>query len=204
MAAPSDKFWEQVFKGLNDELQWLDSADKLKHGADLLFTAYLDSCGLSPEERSQTDDRKMDGVATLLYGLAMENILKAALLKEGIAKIKPDGSIAWNVDGSKDHDLLSICRSSKLLTLNPDQEKLMERMSAFVHWAGKYPTPLGLTDTRTNKKFKGLLLSNQPKAASITMPVEFRVGDKVLFDEIYKILWAKVLPIDFNELNTWT
>jgi hypothetical protein len=202
MAATNENFWEQVFKGLNDELQWLESADKLKHGADLLFTAYSESCGLSPEERSQTDDRKMDGVATLLYGLAMENILKAALLKEGIAKIDADGSIDWIVDGASEHDLLAICRSSKLISLNVNQEKLMQRLSAFVHWAGKYPTPWKLTNTK--KEFKGLLLKNQPKAAPITMPVEFRVEDKVLFDEIYKILWAKVLPIDFNELNTWT
>jgi hypothetical protein len=200
MAAMSDNnFWEQVFKGLNDELQWLDSADKLKHGADLLFTAYLDSCGLLPEERSQTDDRKMDGVATLLYGLAMENILKAALLKEGIAKIEADGSVDWIVDGASEHDLLAICRSSKLVSLNVNQEKLMQRLSAFVYWAGKYPTPWKLKDSK--KDFKGLLLTNQPKAAPITMPVEFRVEDKILFDEIYKKLWAKVFPIDLNWVN---
>ena len=196
MAATNENFWEQVFKGLNNELQWLESADKLKHGADLLFTAYSESCGLSPEERSQTEDRKMDGVATLLYGLAMENILKAVLLKEGIAKVKPDGCVAWNVNGAKEHDLVSICRSAKLLTLNPNQEKLLERMSAFVHWAGKYPTPLELKNKE--KDFKGLLLINQPKAAPITMPVEFQVEDKVLFDEIYAILWEIVLPIDLN------
>src|ERR1035438_1396988 len=97
MSETSDKFWEGVFKGLNDELQWLQSADRLKHGADLLFAAYLESCELSPEEQSQTEDRNMDGVATLLYGLAMENILKAVLLREKIAKIKSDGRIDWNV-----------------------------------------------------------------------------------------------------------
>lgn len=198
MAATSDKFWEQVFKGLNSELQWLESADKLKHGADLLFTAYLESCKLSPEERSQTEDRNLDGVATLLYGLAMENILKAALLKEGIAEIKSDGRIAWNVDGSDGHDLVSICRLSKLVELNANQEKLMERMSAFVHWAGKYPTPWKLKDAK--KDFKGLLLSNQSKAASITMPVEFQVEDKIVFEGIYQSLWKKVLPIDFSDL----
>jgi hypothetical protein len=197
MPVTNDKFWEQVLRGLNDGLQWLQSADRLKRGADLLFAAYLESNELSPEERSQTEDRNMDGVATLLYGLAMENVLKAVLLKEGIAKVNPDGKVAWNVDGAKEHDLVSICRSSNLLTLNSSQEKLLERMSAFVHWAGKYPTPLTLADKKTNKDFKGLLLSDQPKAASITMPVEFQIEDKILFDEIYQSLWEKVLPVDF-------
>jgi hypothetical protein len=192
MVATNGKFWEQIFKGLNDELQWLESADRLKHGADLLFTAYLESCELSPEEWSQTEDRNMDGVATLLYGLAMENILKAALLKEGTAKIKPDGGVNWNVDGASKHDLLAICRSSKLVSLNVNQEKLMERLSAFVHWAGKYPTPWKLKDTE--KDYKGLLLSNQLLAAPVMMPMEFCIEDKNMFEEIYKILWRKVLP----------
>jgi hypothetical protein len=200
MSETRDKFWEGVFKGLNDELQWLQSADRLKHGADLLFAAYLKSCELSPEERSQTEDRNMDGIATLLYGLAMENILKAALLKEKIAKIKPDGRIDWNfIDGARDHDLLLICRSSKLLILNPNQGKLLERMSAFVHWAGKYPTPLALKDEKGKKDYKGLLLSNQPKAAPVTMPIEFQTEDKIKFDEIYHILWEKAFPFDLGQ-----
>ena len=154
---PADnKFWERIFKGLNHELEWLESADRLKHGADSLFAAYLESCKLSPEDKAETEDRNLAGVATLLYGLAMENILKAVLLKTKTAKIKSDGSIEWNAEGAKEHDLVSICRSTKLTSLNADQEKLMERMSAFVHWAGKYPTPLTFKDTRTGKEFQGI------------------------------------------------
>ena len=114
----------------------------------------------------------------------MENILKAVLHKTKTAKIKSDGSIEWNAEGAKEHDLVSICRSTKLTSLNADQEKLMERMSAFVHWAGKYPTPLTFKDTRTGKDFKGLLLSNQPQAASTMLQVEFCAEDKTMFEEI--------------------
>ena len=100
------------------------------------------------------------------------------------------------MDGAKEHDLVSICRSSKLLSLNADQEKLLERMSAFVHWAGKYPTPLTLKDAKTNKDFKGLVLSNQPQAAPITRPVEFRDEDKTRFEEMYCLLWKKAFPLE--------
>jgi len=194
MPPADDKFWKGVFRGLNNELHWLESADKLKRGADVLFATNLESCELSPEERSQTGDRNLDGVATLLYGLAMENILKAVLIKEGIAKISTDGSVNWNVNGADEHDLVTICRSSNLICLNAGQEKLMERMSAFVHWAGKYPTPWKLKNPE--KAFKGLLLSNQPKAAPVTMPVEFEEDDKIKFEELYQILWKKAFPID--------
>ena len=70
MRPADERFWERIFSGLNHELEWLESAERLKHGADLLFTAYLESCKLSPEERAETEDRNIAGVATLLYGLA--------------------------------------------------------------------------------------------------------------------------------------
>jgi hypothetical protein len=125
--------------------------------------------------------------------------LKAVLIKEGIAEIKPDGSINWNVAGADEHDLVTICRSSNLLGLNAGQEKLLERMSAFVHWAGKYPTPWRLKNTK--KAFKGLLLSDQPKAASPAMPLEFRNEERIEFEDLYQVLWKRVLPFDLGEIS---
>jgi hypothetical protein len=161
--------WERTFQAMNNPYQWLSGADKLKRGADVIFEAYLSAHESSPEEQAESEDTRLDGVATLLYGLAMENVLKAVLLNEGVAQVDNDGTVTWNVEGAKEHDLLSICRSAKLLALTREQEKLMERMSAFVHWAGKYPTPLAFS---AKKDFKGLLLSNQPGAAAIMVPVE--------------------------------
>ncbi len=178
---------------MNSPWNWLQSAETLKHSADLLFAAYLQSRQLLTEDESENEDTKVAGVATLLYGLAMENILKAALLKEGFAEVQTDGRVKWNAEGATGHDLLSMCRSSKLVSLNAEQEKLMERMSAFVFWAGKYPTPLTFKDPKPNKDFKGLLLSGQPQASSVMLPVEFMAEeDKDLFHEIYELFSKRV------------
>jgi hypothetical protein len=66
----------------------------------------------------------------------------------------------------------------------------MERMSAFVQWAGKYPTPLGFQD-KGKKDFKGLLLSDQPGAGKRMTPVEFGRDDRNAFERIYQALSGK-------------
>jgi hypothetical protein len=175
-----------IFKHLNKPHRWESKARKLKHCADLLFKAFLTARKLPDEEQSVTEDSYIDDVATLLYGMAMENILKAALLKESIAKIGPDGKIAWSVECAREHDLLGISRSLKFLKLNAAQENLMERLSAFVFWAGKYPTPWEIKNK--TKGFKGFLLSNQPGVAINETPMPFVAEDKNMFDHIYKII----------------
>jgi hypothetical protein len=187
----TDGFGEWLFKEhLNKPGRWRESAEKLKRGADLLFAAYESFSQLSGEEQADAEDTRVAGVATLLYGLAMENIVKAALLKQGIAETKPTGSVDWNADGATEHDLVAMCHSSRIILLDAQQEKLMERMSAFVHWAGKYPTPLGFRD-KGKKAFKGLLLSDQPGAGKRMTPVEFGREDRDAFGQIYQALAQK-------------
>jgi hypothetical protein len=186
----NDEHSKIIFKLLNKPHHWDSKACKLKHCANLLFKAFLAARRLSDEEQSETEDSRIADVATFLYGLAMENILKAALLKEGIAKIRPDGTIAWSAEGASDHDLLGICRSLKFIKLNAVQKKLMERLSAFVCWAGKYPTPWEIKNAA--KDFKGFLLLNQPRAGIKELPMPFDDEDKKVFDQIYKIISERI------------
>jgi hypothetical protein len=186
----NDEQSQIIFGYLNKSHHWHSKASKLKHCADLLFKAFLAARSLPDEEQSETEDSRIDDVATFLYGMAMENILKAALLKEGIAKSRPDGTVAWSVEGAGDHDLLGICRSLKFVKLNAAQKKLMERLSAFICWAGKYPTPWEIKNKA--KDFKGFLLSNQPMAGIKTLPVPFDVEDRKMFDQIYKIVSERI------------
>jgi hypothetical protein len=59
-----------------------------------------------------------------------------------------------------------------------------------VNWAGKYPTPLGFKG-KGNKDFKGLLLSNQPRAGERMTPIEFGREDREDFEHIYRLLSEK-------------
>jgi hypothetical protein len=195
-----DLFWKTTLKGLNHELFWRQSANRLKHCGDLLFAAHLECHSLSPEEQLETEGKEINAVATFLYGLAMENLLKAALLKKGIAKIESTGEITWHTDKTqryvtKDHDLLGIWNLLGTTNLDARQKKLMERMAAFVYWAGKYPTPLSVKDIKTNKNFKGLVLSNQTNAIGDTLPLAFQKRDKIMFEEIYQTLLG-IFPVE--------
>ena len=179
------KFWEQHFKRMNRPSDWLQSACRLKHGAELLFEAYSSAALLADEERAGDEDFGLAGVATLLYGLAMENMMKAVLLHRGIAKVaETDGNVSWNVDGAKQHDLVSLSKQASLRTLESVELKLLERLSAFVCWAGKYPTPNFFTKNG-RQDFQGLLLSDQPGCGKIMLPSEFAVQDTEFFDKIF-------------------
>ena len=185
----NDEVSQIIFKHLNKAHHWQSKAGKLKHCADLLFKAYLEAGKLSGEEQAETQNSEIDDVATLLYGMAMEDILKATLLKDGIAKIKDDGTVDWVADGAGDHDLLGICSLIAHVKLTDGQKILMKRLSAFVCWAGKYPTP----KSRTRKKdFQGFQLLNQPKCAPETMPSAFDAEDKKIFDQIYEDICKEV------------
>ena len=179
----SDEHTKSIFKHLNKVHHWKSKANKLKHCADVLFDAYLAAHQITDEEKSESEDSNIDDVATFLYGLAMENILKASLLSEGIAKIRGDDTIDWCAEGAKDHDLFQICQTLKFIQLDISQKKLMERLSAFVSWAGKYPTPWKIENRTQN--FKGFHLLNQPKSGIKTMPMPLDDEDKKMFDQIY-------------------
>lgn len=183
----NDKDSAEIFKLLSNPCHWREKADKLKHSADLLFSKFVAAHKLSDEEQSETIDSKINDVATLLYGLAMENILKSALIKADKVEIKSDGEIHWKgIEGAKDHDLLAMLQPLKFITLNAVQAKLMERLSAFVCWAGKYPTPLKRKHEK--KEFKGFHILDQPGAASVMNPVPFESEDKNIFDTIYEVV----------------
>ncbi len=187
-----DNASREIYRLLNSPHHWHAKANKLKHCATLLFDAFIAARNLSEEEQFTTQDTEIDDVATLLFGLAMENLLKAALLKKSKVQIDVDGNVAWkSVQGARIHDLLGMCRPLKFLKLDASQEKLMERLSAFVCWAGKYPTPL---ERIREKDFQGFHISNQPKAAKVMTPFPFEIEDKQMFEDIYKTISDKIFP----------
>lgn len=190
MSGDDFSFWEGHFKKMNRHSDWLQSAYRLKHGADLLFKSYCSAKDLPDEDRAGDDDIGVAGVATLLYGLAMENMIKALLLRDGTAKLRADGSVEWNAQGAKEHDLVSM--SASVLTLGGLESKLFERLSAFVCWAGKYPTPHSFKGRKPMQAFRGLLLEDQPGCGNIMLPLEFTAKDTDLFDKIFKELSDRV------------
>jgi hypothetical protein len=86
-----------------------------------------------------------------LAGFAVENYLKARLLANRIASAGPfrDGKEAMDfvmdrqTSGKarrRSHDLVALAAAAYVLT--PKNQPLLERLTAHVLWAGRYPVPL--------------------------------------------------------------
>ncbi len=122
---------------------WVLEARRLRSAADLIFAAYL--ADLAAFEHGQPpsslDHLELVMPASLLYGLAVENLLKAIILKN----VKPAATRRrlpeWPSDG---HDLEKLA-SRAIVTLNDCERDMLRRLSAFVRWAGRYPIPKALT-----------------------------------------------------------
>jgi hypothetical protein len=95
------------------------------------------------------------GAFFVLAGFAVENYLKARLLANRIATAGPfrDGKEAMDLvmdlqtprrARRRSHDLLALAGAAKVLT--PKDQSLLERLTAHVLWAGRYPVPLDTSD----------------------------------------------------------
>ncbi|HLK11078.1 MAG TPA: hypothetical protein VKW76_06840 [Candidatus Binatia bacterium] len=97
---------------------WLLNAEGLRWAAETLWNQYFidDASG-----------RRL-GPVMLLAGLTIELLLKG--LAVGRQKAAP-----------RTHDLLELAEVAGL-QLRPPEEELLERLTVFVRWAGRYPVPL--------------------------------------------------------------
>jgi len=77
--------------------------------------------------------------ASMLFGLAIENVLKGLWIIINGKKIKNDTKKLEMV--LKSHDLLKISEEINL-ELNDEDEKIMQFFTEYVMWKGRYPIPL--------------------------------------------------------------
>jgi hypothetical protein len=92
--------------------------------------------------------------AMLLVGLAFENLLKGVAVSRRLLIVPhsslsdPQEKLKWKTSlrGATGHDLLSMSHSLNL-SLTVPQEELLKRTSAYVKWAGRYPSANELTVT---------------------------------------------------------
>lgn len=121
---------------------WIIRADTLKSAADLLNAKWMENIvdsagpllrGEIPEWYDQFKNLNFPGY--MLAGLSIECVLKAH-----IAHSDPDFVDEHNYKGPKSHNLLELSKSAGV-ELSDEDLALLDRLSIFVVWAGKYPIP---------------------------------------------------------------
>jgi hypothetical protein len=157
---------------------WALSARRLKHSGDLIFDAYEIDLQRMTNDVSplELNNLEVAGAATLLFGLATENLLKAIIIAKG-PKTVEDGKLRdWPSNG---HELILLAEKANIM-LNARQKDLLQRLVAFVEWAGRYPVPKKVTKISLKQ-----LDIKRP-----FLPLPLQPFERKLFGQLFEFLWA--------------
>ena len=118
---------------------WALQARRLKRAADLVFEAYASDVAEMQGGRSPLDLKNLEtaGPATLLYGLAFENIIKALIVKNEGVVIDQGKLTKW----PRTHKLVDLAMRAGII-LTAAQRDLLARLTAVAEWSGRYPIPM--------------------------------------------------------------
>lgn len=129
---------EDLFKHKWTAEGWAMEAQILKRASDVLFAAHKASTTVDGKPTGEVEDTMLNKPATLLYGYAMENAIKANLIKKFGLNEKSLSS--WKKENHwKSHNLRSLIAETDV-SATEEQILLLDSLTAAVNWAGKYPT----------------------------------------------------------------
>jgi len=176
------------FERRNKPVSWLRNAQTLKHAGELLFDAYREDLANLPSDEPPEglENLEMNSPANLLFGLSLESLIKALRIRRRLDKQEPGQSIFQGAKGHKLSDLLK----GTTVQLTRKEQDLLQRLEAFVLWAGRYPVP-----TRENSVFLQQLGSMSPEIP----PLPIRPGEKQIFDGLFEKLETAFGPIYVKE-----
>ena len=132
-------FWQSQFQlSASEPGLWQLEALRLRRAADHLFEVYCsDLRQLSSGQVTPVDLHNLElaSAASLLYGLSLENLLKGIIVKSGAPVIAK-----WRIQFGRGsgHNLVHLA-SKASITLNSDEQDLLNRLTRYVEWAGRYP-----------------------------------------------------------------
>lgn len=181
----NDGFYNEQFRlGALTPAVWVLWARRLRRSADLVFQQYCSDLRAMEDGKSplELDDLELSGCATLLYGLAMENLLKAIVIQA-----KPEQAIAgsklrkWPGGG---HDLLLLCKEAQVRIDNAERDQLV-RLTAFVKWAGRYPVPMSLSAIRVPQ------VAVNPDTYPLPLNPHERNLFYTLYDRLGRLVWRE-------------
>jgi hypothetical protein len=133
-------FWREQFDLKGSPSSWALQARRLTRAADLVFEAYRSDLRRMEEGCSPLELENLEtvGPATLLYGLAFENLFKAIILTMESGVIEAGRLKTWPGSG---HGLVGLAERAEI-QLTSTQRDLLSRFTAFVEWSGRYPVPM--------------------------------------------------------------
>lgn len=129
------KFANELYRlGCTEAYLWLVKAAELSKSANLLWVTYLEDLAAFQNGES-IEEPFIGSTALMLYGLVIENLMKAGLTHSG------QGINSSQNFSLKSHNLIELGAQLKI-SFSREETELLERLENFVSWAGRYPVPL--------------------------------------------------------------
>ena len=205
-----DEMWEKINLQIRSRqfelsstmpISWKSISLTLKHAADRLFDIYhvaslriIDQV-IAEHSKAKNDKKQMQGsrklegkelidhqdaslisVYFLLAGYALENLIKAILLIQHPEFFKKDESLT----GVQSHNLLQLCERCGL-KMEEEETALLNKLSEYIIWQGKYPVPLRYDDMWPTKA---------PDGSWKTQGEAFKRREQQdKFDRLYQKVW---------------
>jgi hypothetical protein len=124
---------------------WLGAAKRLKISADIVLKHLLQIINVPYVSSSESVLELMEKQLALmeafmmLTGFAFENLLKGIDIAKNpnLVDSKKLDTALWNVRGG--HGISSFAK--KIVSLDPSEINMMERLEEYIVWAGRYPIP---------------------------------------------------------------
>jgi hypothetical protein len=167
VAKPDDSWQDGVVQGARNPNNWLGQAQRLKRSADLLLKRWL---ALTPQRlmtqaelmQHPGDDSALvrhvelyeESMAcamsgAMLLAFAIENYLKGILVARDPSMVKPPPHLFdWN------HRLGPLADRCAV-ALEEQERDLLNRLTTFTMWGGRYPAPKVVFDAKPDKSGTG-------------------------------------------------
>jgi hypothetical protein len=141
-----------------DPGEWLAMARALRRAAEVVWRAWEEAMAehkarpngpISDEDYGRlVIDSRLIYVATFLFGLAFENLVKGYM----ISRVRDlpcsgKGKLHWGVSNA--HDLVELFKTAGIYVEDTDKE-ILRVLTKQVVWKGRYPMPLREADVRCN------------------------------------------------------
>jgi hypothetical protein len=195
----SNFFEEQYRMGDETPAIWALNARRLKRGGDLIFDAYeIDlkamERGVSPLELNNLE---VAGAATMLFGFAIENLLKAIIKAR-----EPGIKYKWPGNG---HELILLAEKANI-PFNMKQKDIVQRLVKFVEWAGRYPVPWKLKDIAIKQIGINEPEFQPPRAEDSSankpyFPLPLQPFERKLFEQLFDSLWSHIFKDTPDDLS---
>lgn len=142
MNPQTDDMYSLIGRNAQD---WLWAAKRLKMSADLVLKHLLQITNVpyigSSKSILELMQKRLAFIESfmMLTGFAFENLLKGIDIAKNpnLVDSKKLDTALWNVRGG--HGISSFAK--KVVSLNPSEIKLLERLEEYIIWAGRYPIP---------------------------------------------------------------